>query len=118
VGQLAILRHGDPGLLSLGGGELVSAQTVQVNAATWAELAGSLAPDAGIDLYGCSTGEGEQCLSLVTSISDVTVADVGATADGTGTIRGCNWDLEVRSGESPFGHLLDPGLLEGPSHLS
>jgi hypothetical protein len=115
ISHLAIVSHGDSGVLSLGGGELWTSASVHENAALWTTLGELLAHDARIDLYGCSIGEGEQGQLLVESIASVTEAIVWASDDTSGSTDGSDWDLEIQSASSTMDSLLDSDKLQASS---
>jgi|GEM_PF-2879622 len=114
IDHLAILSHGESGVLKLGPTTVFTAASVEANPTLWTALGTLLAQDARIDLYGCSIGEGAQGIALVQAIADTTAATVWASSDMTGNISGADWDLEVKSGESSLGSLIDPASIDVP----
>ncbi len=117
IDQLAIVSHGDAGVLSLGGVDLWTAATIQENGDQWSVLAGLLDEDARIDLYGCSVGAGEDGEALVNALAAVTGAAVWASDDSTGNVAGADWDLEVKTEQDIRTCLIDESQLSSTSIL-
>ncbi len=113
IGHLAILSHGDQAEVILGSDALYSLGDLPADAEAWTTLGTVLSEDARIDLYGCDIGSGGPGATFVTQLADVTGADVWASDDATGTGPDADWDLEVRTGESNMGYLIDSSALEG-----
>jgi hypothetical protein len=113
MSHLAILSHGTSGILELSSIQTVSAATVQSEADLWIEIGNLFAEDARIDLYGCEIGLGQKGACLVETIASITGVTVWASDDTTGSTQLGDWDLEVRTGESDRGDLIDTGVLEG-----
>ncbi len=111
IDQLAIVSHGDAGVLSLGGLDLWTATTIQEKGDQWSVLAGLLDEDARIDLYGCSVGVGEEGEALVNALAAVTGAAVWASDDSTGNVAGADWDLEVKTEQDIRTCLIDESQL-------
>lgn len=108
IDHIAILSHGEAGILKLSSTSFFDVASVQANPADWHTLSTLLTGDARIDLYACSLGQGVQGLALVQSIAQATGATVWASDDMTGTATGADWDLEVKSASSGLGSLIDP----------
>lgn len=117
IDQLAIVSHGDAGVLSLGGVDLWTAATIQENGDQWSVFAGLLDEDARIDLYGCSVGAGEDGEALVNALAAVTGAAVWASDDSTGNVAGADWDLEVKTEQDIRTCLIDESQLSSTSIL-
>ena len=100
IGHLAILSHGGPGAIYFSANELVTLETIAVDPSDWRQLDGILAEDARIDFYGCDVGRGEAGLELVAELSELSGAIVWASDDATGSSEYCDWELEVRTGDS------------------
>ena len=115
IDQLAVLSHGDAGVLKLTEAEIFSAYTVESDPGLWQQLGSLLSDDARIDLYGCDIGQGEAGALLVETIAQVTGATVWASDDATGNVNGADWDLEVRSSSSDYALLIDIAALDGVS---
>jgi len=64
-----------------------------------AQIRGSLSEDADLLIYGCNFGEGDTGEDAVTTLSELTGADVAASDDLTGAAdKGGDWDLELNVG--------------------
>ncbi len=107
IEHLAIVSHGDPGILNLSDSESWSAYTVKSNPASWTALGALLTPDAQIDLYGCDIGKGSDGAALLASVSALTGATVCASDNPTGSGPDHDWTLEVKTGASALPSLLD-----------
>ncbi|MFC1835331.1 DUF4347 domain-containing protein [Thermodesulfobacteriota bacterium] len=112
IGQLAILSHGDPGILELGAAQVIGSVILETNPESWMELSSLLAEDARIDLYGCNIGQGEVGTEFVQDLAALTGATVWASDDATGSSPGADWDLEVRSSVSLFDYLIVANALQ------
>jgi len=111
IDHLAIVSHGESGVLKLGPTSFFTASSVEVNPTLWTALGTLLASDARIDLYGCNIGEGSEGIALVQAIAQASTHTVWASNDMTGNISGADWDLEVKTAESGLGSLLDPASI-------
>ncbi len=103
IESLSLLSHGKEGAFSLGNEE-ITADNIEENADTWAELDSVLADKGQIYLFGCNVASGEG-KSLLNRLAQVTGAEVFGSSDSTG--KGGDWDLEVKSESS---HTADPPL--------
>ena len=112
IDHIAILSHGDPGLLKLTPMSLFTATSVQSNPAEWNTLGTLLSEDARMDLYACSLGQGPAGIALVQTLAEATGATVWASDDMTGNIAGADWDLEVKSATSNMASLIDPASVD------
>ena len=112
IDHLAILSHGDVGVLQLTANEQISAVDILSDASSWETLGALLADGAVIDLYGCDIAQGTSGELLVSALSYVTGATVRASDDGTGTGSEADWQLEVTSAEGDFDYLIDTALLD------
>ncbi|MBI5568940.1 MAG: tandem-95 repeat protein [Desulfomonile tiedjei] len=113
IGHLAVLSHGDPGILYFAQSDAFSALTVASHPGAWQTLGGLLAADARIDFYGCDMGKGPDGLNLVDAVACATGATVWTSDDPTGSVSGGDWDLEVKTGESLLPFLIDASALQG-----
>lgn len=95
IATLHILSHGEPGILLLAG-ERIDVPALVMRPAVLADIAGALAADAQVMLYGCSLAAGHaghRFLDYLEAALGVAVAasvmPVGAAAQGGGwTLRG------------------------------
>jgi hypothetical protein len=111
IGQIAILSHGSPGALILGESNVYSIDSLTQDSASWLEIGEILAEDARIDLYACEIGIGQIGWTFVDALAETTGIDVWASDDATGGPDG-DWDLEVKTGESDRGFLIDGSSLD------
>lgn len=106
IGNLAVMGHGDAGLVTLGSDTIDLANVYQFSTVL-ASLGEHLTEDAQIHLYGCSIAEDLLGKALVDSIAVYTEADVFASDDATGGDFG-DWDLEyASSSDTPINLLFD-----------
>jgi fibronectin-binding autotransporter adhesin len=92
-----VLSHGAEGRLQLGTLTL-DAVTAGARAADLAALGAALTADGDLLLYGCEVAEG-QGQQFISSIAELTHADVAASTDLTGArTLGGNWVLESETG--------------------
>lgn len=110
IDHLAIMSHGDPGVIEISELSVISATGIQSNPKAWLELGTLLTEDARIDLYGCQIGAGADGAALVQAMASTTSSAVWASDDSTGLD---DWDLEIRSADSSKGYLLDHTMLAG-----
>ncbi|GEM_PF-2116503 len=110
IGTLAIVGHGDEGLVQIGADQ-IGQDNIAKFTAEWEALGANLSEDGQIQLYGCSVAGDSSGEALIDQIAVYTGADVFASSDDTGGKTG-NWDLEysTRSG-SVSEPLLDAALL-------
>ncbi|MBI5568946.1 MAG: VCBS repeat-containing protein [Desulfomonile tiedjei] len=113
IDHLAVLSHGESGHLSLSTIQSFNALTVELNPAPWTALGGLFDEGARIDFYACEMGSGDQGLHLLSAIAKAAGATVWASSDATGNLGGADWDLEVKTGPSEMGSLIDASGLTG-----
>ena len=95
VDELHIVSHGAPGRLTIGG-ETLDGRALAARGRRWRR---SLAPDATIVLYGCSTGRGAAGRALVRELAHATGARVLASSTPTGAAaRGGDWKFDIATG--------------------
>jgi len=98
VETVRIVSHGSAGSLQLGNTSITEAVLTE-NAVTINAWSDGLTDDADIFLFGCNVGEGEIGLSFLTTLSDLSGADIAASDDVTGHhSQSGDWDLEVSIG--------------------
>ncbi len=99
ISAVHILGHGESGSLTLGNTTLDGENLDQYD--NQLESIGSaLSENGDILLYGCNIGEGDSGLDFISSLSELTDADVAASDDTTGDAdQGGDWDLEQHVGD-------------------
>ncbi|OMG63056.1 hypothetical protein AUR61_014865 [Stutzerimonas balearica] len=98
IDALHVLTHGAPGAINLGTTTLDSA-TLADAAASLQTIGQSLSADADILFYGCNVAANEEGKALITSIAELSGADVAASEDLTGASQHAgDWDLEASTG--------------------
>ena len=99
LAAIHLISHGSDGAIRIGVDELDLA-LLQNNADTFSDWGRALGEGADILIYGCDvakTGSGQE---LVSSLAELTGADIAASIDLTGhETLGGDWDLEYRSGD-------------------
>ncbi|MEQ1661564.1 MAG: Ig-like domain-containing protein [Thiobacillus sp.] len=101
---LHLISHGESGLLHLGNSPLDTA-LLDARAADLAAWGAALSADADLLLYGCDVAVGSAGETFIGKLSQLTGADVAASADLTGNANlGGDWILESQTGtvESPL----------------
>ncbi|WP_374245141.1 DUF4347 domain-containing protein, partial [Zoogloea sp.] len=98
VAAVHVIGHGSSGVAQIGASALDEASIFR-RAGEIAAWGDAFAADGDLLLYGCDVGEGDAGQSLVTTLSQLTGADVAASDDPTGSaLLGGDWALEVQSG--------------------
>ncbi|MBV5304693.1 MAG: DUF4347 domain-containing protein, partial [Chlorobium sp.] len=96
--SIQIISHGAPGSITLGSTMLDSAALYGYRAEL-ASIGSALLSTGDILLYGCNVGAGDFGQQFVTTLAELTGADVAASDDLTGSAAfGGDWELEVQSG--------------------
>lgn len=95
IDSLAVIGHGDEGILTLGADE-IHFFNVSDYAPGFDALSEVLSEDAQIQLYGCSLAGNVLGEALADRLAMYTGADVFASDDTTGG-HACDWDLEYSS---------------------
>ncbi|RYF45852.1 MAG: DUF4347 domain-containing protein [Comamonadaceae bacterium] len=98
VGAVHVLAHGSEGQLLLGntvlGSELAS-HSVQLDA-----IGRAMTPDGDLLVYACDVGAGAAGAQFVSTLAQLTGADVAVSTDLTGAAAlGGNWALEAHEGK-------------------
>ncbi|MGB0465948.1 MAG: DUF4347 domain-containing protein [Pontibacterium sp.] len=115
-----IFSHGSDNLFQLGSDSL-SAANVDLYAAELAKIGQALAPQGDLLLYGCSLTASQEGNRLLSSLSELTGADVAASSDLTGaTHLGGDWILESVRGDVEADTLSPEyeGLLTGATYYT
>jgi hypothetical protein len=96
--RVHLVGHGSEGLIELGASRL----NMDVLLQRASEIAGwgdALVDSGDLLLYGCDVAAGTDGEALVTTLSQLTGADVAASIDTTGSaLLGGDWDLERQTG--------------------
>ncbi|MCS6813316.1 MAG: DUF4347 domain-containing protein [Cyanobacteria bacterium] len=104
ITSVHILSHGFQGGVKLGN-SLLTVSTLDQYTSQLQAWQSALAPSADILFYGCNVGAAGVGNAFLSSIANLTGADIAASTDLTGTssLDG-NWDLEVSTGfiEAPL----------------
>ncbi|MEP0915836.1 PA14 domain-containing protein [Leptolyngbya sp. DQ-M1] len=104
-----ILSHGSISSIELGKAAL-DLGTISSYSDKLRSWSNALSTDADILLYGCNVADGNT--SLITVLSELTGADVAASADATGSAdRGGNWILETSTSTIEAALPFDSNLL-------
>ncbi len=95
IGVLAIVGHGEQGLIQIGLDQINSSNVFKFISSLEA-LANDFSQDAQIQFYGCSVAAGEEGRGLIDQIAFYTTADVFASSNDTGGAAN-DWTLEYVS---------------------
>ena len=90
-----VITHGNAGYFLLNG-EVVTADTVANDPASWAAIGEHLTEDADIMLYSCNLTGNMEGQALAAQIANLTGADVAASGNITG--NGGDWQFEYQLG--------------------
>jgi ELWxxDGT repeat protein len=101
IGELAILSHGNDGLISLGSDQ-ITLFNLNSFRPEFQQLSTLMAPNAQIQLFGCSVAGDSFGKGLVDGIALYTGTNVFASTDSTGGTTG-NWVLEYST--NPTTHI-------------
>jgi len=109
---LRIVSEGNEGNFWLGNA-WVTDETIDNYAGQLATWSGALTESADILLYSCFTALGETGEVLVSSLADMTGADVAASTTLTGSAAlGGDWTLERQTGSIELGSGFEPAVTE------
>ena len=98
VESLNIISHGSSGQLHFSD-KTISKESIEANKAKWQELGTYLDKDGDINLFGCNIAEGEIGREFISTLAELTKADVAASLNPTGDSKqGGDWELEVAIG--------------------
>ena len=95
IGALAIVGHGEDGLVQIGADQINSSNLFKF-IPTLEALATNLSQDAQIQFYGCSIAKDADGKALINQIATYTHSEVFASSDNTGG-NGNGWSLEYAS---------------------
>ena len=84
LSSIQIVSHGAPGSFKLGSTE-VTLEALNSHAASLASIGQALSADGDLLLYGCNTGQGVDGLQFMTTLAQLTGADVAASINATGS---------------------------------
>ncbi|MES2356469.1 MAG: DUF4347 domain-containing protein [Pseudomonadota bacterium] len=107
VDAIHIISHGDPGEIQIGDTRLNS-QNLLGNAVSISTWGNALADGSDILLYGCDVAATSAGRDFVSSLGQLTGADVAASTDLTGEKNlGGNWLLEYAAGKIESSTIVD-----------
>jgi hypothetical protein len=110
VTGIHIVSHGESGEIQLGTAVL-NARTIASYASELTAIGQHLAADADLLIYGCNVAQGQAGQQFVSTLAQLTGADVAASVDKTGAADlGGNWSLEVACGPVEVQALTAPGF--------
>ncbi|HCV32602.1 MAG TPA: hypothetical protein DGO89_22075 [Microcoleaceae bacterium UBA9251] len=93
-----ILSHGSPGSVTLGT-EALNSNNLENFSPQIKQWGNALTQNADILLYGCEVAAGETGQNFLKRLSEITGADIAASANLTGSAElGGDWNLEVQTG--------------------
>ncbi|MEZ5643782.1 MAG: DUF4347 domain-containing protein [Burkholderiaceae bacterium] len=99
ITAIHIVSHGVEGRLMLGNTVLDAASMQAQHQQALQDIGAALSEEGDILIYGCNFSAGENGLAAATLLSEITGADVAASADTTGHVdNDGNWTLETRIG--------------------
>ena len=109
-----VISHGSQGALYLGN-TMLNAGNLASYGAQLASIGKALTDSGDILLYGCDVAQGDVGVQFVTSLADLTGADIAASVDSTGAVvLGGDWMLEASVGQVDAAALnaaVDVGVL-------
>jgi hypothetical protein len=112
ISSIHIVSHGAAGGLDFGAGKL-NLSNLPSFASQLQSWSNALTKDADILLYGCNVAQGELGKAFVKILSQLTGADVAASADLTGSAsKGGNWTLEYETGSIETGLAVSSAILD------
>ena len=98
IQSIQIFAHGEPGALQLGATR-IDRETLAARAEPMDTIRTSLAPEGDILVGGCRVAQGDRGRDWVSTLSQLTGADVAASTNATGArASGADWRLEARDG--------------------
>jgi hypothetical protein len=110
ISSIHIVSHGAAGGLDFGAGKL-NLSNLPSFASQLQSWSNALTEGADILLYGCNVAQGELGKAFVKILSQLTGADVAASADLTGSAsKGGNWTLEYETGSIETGLVVSSGV--------
>ena len=116
--SVAIVSHGDDGVLLLGDVALHSGDLAQYQTELRA-IGAALKPQGEILLYGCDVGAGTKGQTFLDGLAGATGAVIGASTNDTGaTARGGDWNLEISTGNLSSVPMLNVQKLQDWNHLA
>ena len=105
-----ILSHGSPGSLLLGS-SLFNQDTLSQYTKALVVIGAALSDTGDILLYGCNVATGQEGLTFVNQLAQVTRADLAASTNLTGGVSfGGDWVLEARIGKIETASVAPTGL--------
>ena len=100
IDHLMLFCHGAPGTIILTAKDIINVKSLKKQADEWKFFGNMFNRDATIDFYGSEIGWGEEGKKLVTSLSQMTGANVRASINPSGNIHDADWKLEIKTGDN------------------
>ncbi|PKO57197.1 MAG: hypothetical protein CVU28_00020 [Betaproteobacteria bacterium HGW-Betaproteobacteria-21] len=98
LSAIHIISHGSEGSLQLAGSSY-TASNIEASRANLETIGNALSADGDILLYGCDIGAGSAGEALLSSMSEISRADIAASNNDSGsTDLGGDWLLETETG--------------------
>ena len=99
IDAIHVISHGEQAELRLGDAVISQDELQSDYGDAMATIRGALSEDADLLIYGCNFGGGDDGVDAVTTLSELTGADVAASDDLTGAEdKGGDWVLETTVG--------------------
>jgi len=117
IAAVHILSHGSEGSLKLGS-DVLNQNNLENFSDRLKQWGNALTENGDILLYGCEVAKGEAGKNFVKRLSEITDANIAASANLTGSAElGGDWELEVQTGpiETPVAFNLN--TLNAYSHI-
>ena len=100
IDAIHVISHGEQAELRLGDAVISQDELQSDYGDAMATIRGALSEDADLLIYGCNFGGGDDGVDAVTTLSELTGADVAASDDLTGAEdKGGDWVLETTVGD-------------------
>ncbi|TAG66567.1 MAG: DUF4347 domain-containing protein [Oscillatoriales cyanobacterium] len=98
VAAIHIISHGSPGSINLST-ETLNHSNLEKFSTQLQQWGNSLTENGDILLYGCEVAKGETGKNFLKRLSEITGADIAASANLTGSTElGGDWNLEIQTG--------------------
>ncbi len=116
VGSVHVVSHGEAGKIQLAG-TVIDESALRANAQHVKAWSRALSSDADILIYGCSVGAGSEGCALMTTLAEITGADVAASVNRTGSPSSdADWQLEQTIGRIEAGLAFEGTVLATYQH--
>ncbi|MBE9134336.1 DUF4347 domain-containing protein, partial [Tychonema sp. LEGE 07196] len=112
-----ILSHGSEGSLKLGT-DVLNQNNLENFSDRLKQWGNALTENGDILLYGCEVAKGEAGKNFVKRLSEITEANIAASANPTGSAElGGDWELEVQTGPIKTAVAFNLNTLSAYSHI-